>query len=245
MKNLLKLKKYLSICFIVFYSILGIACTCKYEPVFCKAASNNNTLIRAIVVDFPDPFLMEVIILDNINKEILDKNIHIYGNDGGLCAEQLNNFEINDTLILALGFILDYNGIDSWLLPGTCGPHFLRYENGNVVGETEDSHTEQTYGDFLKNISVCLDMVTSTNEIEKKLVINTYPNPVDHQITIEIKARKILELEIYNSLGLLVYSSMKHFDNIMQIETSGLSRGTFILVVNDGNTITTTKFIKT
>ena len=73
-KNIMKIrtssKITLAILLILSFQNIGISCTCDmYEPAFCKIVRPELNVIQAVVTDSAS-YLMEVNLIENLNKEI-------------------------------------------------------------------------------------------------------------------------------------------------------------------------------
>ncbi len=79
---------------------------------------------------------------------------------------------------------------------------------------------------------------------DKTNKLNVYPNPANDNLTIE--GIDVLEkVEIFNSLGILKVQSINSQGlRIISLDVSGLSSGSYIVKTTDGNTISTSSFIK-
>ena len=225
----------------------SIACTCPYyEPVFCKVVNIGYNVVRAVVTGHPESYLMEVNIIENINKEITEDTIVIYGQDGMNCGEVLSQFKIQDTLILAIGEAEVYGGITYWQLGGTCGQQFLRYENGMVIGQITDTLTSQPLQTFKDNLLECLDYGTPVEEITalgQKLKI--FPIPVSDILQISVEHQPILAFTVFNSNGQqIIHKDLKRISYSHGLNTGDLIRGIYFLQIRTPQGILTRKFFK-
>ncbi|MCK5847162.1 MAG: M4 family metallopeptidase [Bacteroidales bacterium] len=94
--------------------------------------------------------------------------------------------------------------------------------------------------------TVTINLATSINEIEEDLISKIYPNPNNGIFSIEINAdKKYKEMEIYNSIGLLVYNSTISIGkSIVEIDISNMSPGMYLINLKSSDTNTSLKFIK-
>lgn len=223
-----------------------ISCTCwPYEPVFCRAVNESLNIVRAVVIEHPESYLMEVKIIENLHEEISSDSILIYGQDGFTCGENLNQFNISDTLILAIKFSQIYENQFYWYLEGFCGIHFLRYANGIVNGQIRDSLTSQPIETFKEQLLECLEMTVPIEEIfEEKKIVDIYPNPVLNELKISIVNSMILSVEIYTIDGRLNQNMQQLNSNSVIIDSHNLESGIYIVKIETttGNHIS--KFIK-
>ena len=76
------------------------------------------------------------------------------------------------------------------------------------------------------------------NTTEDPTIINVYPNPVKEKLHIDCNV-KINLIEIYNTLGKLVYFNPVSFYNNYDIEIKNLEKGIYLLKLNtEKNTYT-------
>jgi len=243
MENAFLNKLSLILFFSLTFQSFAIACSCfPYEPVFCRIAHTGHNIVRATVISHPDFNLMEIKIIEDINNEITEDTVMVLGQDGLNCGESLNQFLIQDTLILALRYVT-FNGTDYWYLEGFCGLHFLRYKDGMVTGQITDTLTEQPLQDFKDNLFTCLDMQLPTEDIlSKKENLNVFPNPVTSTLHIETNLKNILEIDIFNAGGQLIIKKQNEFS---EINTNDLNKGIYFIRVKTSKGILTRKFLKT
>jgi Secretion system C-terminal sorting domain len=251
MKQIMKAKIIFHIKLIVLFTIaiqnLSNACSCwPYEPVFCRIVDEWHHVVRAVVTSHPDYYLMKVQLLENINKEITEDTIIIYGQDGLSCGESTDQFNINDTLILAV-VEWEIDGAIYWYLEGFCGLHFLRYENEMVMGQITDTLTIQPIQDFRDNLFDCLAMPLPIKEIEgSKSELSIFPNPVLEKLQISTIENLISGYDLYDSNGQLIISEVlnqsveKH-----DINADDLRTGIYYIRIKTSKGVLARKFIKT
>ncbi len=103
MKKEIRLRIQLLFLFLITIQTITTACSCwPYESVFCRSVTPWHNVVSVVVTEHLEFHLMEVKIIENINEEIAEDTIVIYGQDGLTCGELLNQFEFQDTLILAV-----------------------------------------------------------------------------------------------------------------------------------------------
>lgn len=81
----------------------------------------------------------------------------------------------------------------------------------------------------------------ATGVVQNKAKVAIYPNPVKNEVTI-VNADKITNVEVYNVAGQRILSSKIVKNN--QLNLSGLSKGTYLLKVENAGKTETIKFIK-
>lgn len=91
------------------------------------------------------------------------------------------------------------------------------------------------------------DPVYATVEVtsvdEQGHAMGIYPNPVNEKLTVEC-AEAIETLEVYNTLGALVYT-VEGRGNKMEVNTANLPKGTYILRATTASTVISRSFLKT
>ncbi len=126
-------------------------------------------------------------------------------------------------------------------------------QNGIINGETNKKYTVNASGDYyviISNNGCCSEpsntinvTVTSFEEIESGRVIKIYPNPITTELIIEIEGNtKIINFEIFNAIGQVVYKS-----NLIEktiIQTSDFAKGVYLLKLENGETYEIKKIIK-
>ncbi|MCE3226910.1 MAG: Kelch repeat type 2-containing protein [Bacteroidetes bacterium] len=90
-----------------------------------------------------------------------------------------------------------------------------------------------------QSVSAC----TALNELIANNEVNVYPNPVSSKITISVSSRTHYVLDIYNSLGALVYSS-NIIDEKTVIDVNSLANGVYFIRLKNNEEIILKKIIK-
>lgn len=98
------------------------------------------------------------------------------------------------------------------------------------------------YGGNARHTSNANDATLSTTDISAIEGFNVYPNPVNNEgFYISSNLNGVKSIEIFNMLGKQVYS--KNIENYVQIKTTDLTAGIYILRVTIANKVATTKLI--
>jgi hypothetical protein len=93
---------------------------------------------------------------------------------------------------------------------------------------------------IIQNVSPC----TSIKEQTLNSSVNIFPNPANEFLNVKLESGNQINLiEIYNSLGQLVYT-IKIDGSETQIKTNNFAKGVYTLKVNSGNSQLFNKFIK-
>ena len=97
-----------------------------------------------------------------------------------------------------------------------------------------------------KTKSVSISLATYINSINDEFANNLFPNPNDGNFTLSIDSKaNYEELEIYNSIGLIVYkSNIDIGEKIIKIDISGLSAGMYLIKLKSEKNNSNIKFIK-
>ncbi len=90
-------------------------------------------------------------------------------------------------------------------------------------------------------IDLKLDAYVSVDE-PQAIDMDIYPNPVADQINVSVEDYRNTTLEVYNLLGKVVKTVELNSQNT-QVDVSGLSNGTYIVRVMNGNKVSTKKVI--
>ncbi len=228
---------------------IGTACSCwPYQSAFCTNVRADDHVILAEVIDFPETYLMEVEIIQNINNAINEDTIVILGQDGINCGEWLELFNISDTLILAVDWA-HINEDPSWYLEGACGLHYLRYENGMVNGQITHSLTTQPFSEFEDDMPACVDYAVTTvsalDILEKEGGVKTFPNPISDKCFITSEGIAMEQYDIYDAKGTLILSEnlRQPLENI-EINTNDLDKGVYYIRMKTPKGILTRRLLK-
>jgi hypothetical protein len=83
---------------------------------------------------------------------------------------------------------------------------------------------------------------------ENKVQISTFPNPATNEVRVMIPTdwqEKLVTYEIYSNAGVLIQRYQnKQAAQVQQLNVQKLNSGNYLLKVNNGNTTTTSNFIK-
>lgn len=244
MKTLQNIAKVLVVVLLSYNSTFGCSCS-QYEPVFCRNVHEGHNIVSGVVTNKPDFHLLEIDLLENIYKEIVEDTLLVLGQDGINCGQSLNQFEVGDTLVLALS----YGQFDEgalWYLDGYCGLHFLRFEDGLIKGRITDTLTSQTIQSFKDNLMSCIDLGVSLEELASdEAQLSLYPNPVSDFFQVLTFNTQISAYEIYDSKGAKVESKVlsKLADKI-EVCSSDLTKGVYFIVIRTSKGILTRTFLQ-
>ena len=115
-------------------------------------------------------------------------------------------------------------------------------DNLEVIAFVQNVATKEIYQADLATIT------TGVNELSNNFSINLFPNPVQNDLVVNIKANKNANanLEIVNAIGQVVYSerieSVPAGENVYHVNTTNLSSGIYFAKVNFGGENQTIKF---
>jgi hypothetical protein len=92
-------------------------------------------------------------------------------------------------------------------------------------------------GNTIPNIGACYDYPGSVKE---SVIISLYPNPVEEQLTLNIKSRynQKLQVNVFDAMGREMASnsfSLNIGENIFQLQAVKWSPGVYILSFESGN----------
>jgi len=211
------------------------ACTCAYIDVFCGVVDEGQNIVRAEIIDSVGVQLRSIKIIDNINLETTKDTIIIQGGNGANCGENLNQFNIGDTLVLALQE--DFPSMENYFLEGDCGPHFLRYFEGRVSGNITPDSTSMSYEKFVSDLQTCIDFNINTNNITaSQYNIQLAPIPVHNELRISLEDNRILQYEVYNISGQLITSKYGLNEEQLQLNWDHWEAGLYVirLVLENG-----------
>lgn len=231
--------------FLIAFHYQSLACSCGgYNSIFCGSVNNDHYIVHAVVGDSINHYTMSVYILENIYNEITEDTIYVIGHDGVNCGQILNVFETGDTVIFALSIYED-NGKMDWYLNGLCDLHYLRYENGLINGTImSDTISNQTLQEFKDNMSNCIDLRVSTQNIPVHLNLEVYPNPATNIVNISISDHSLIGIELINTRGKIVATEKIANRYTHQIDMGNLDQGIYVLKIYSSAGIVSRKIVK-
>jgi hypothetical protein len=105
-----------------------------------------------------------------------------------------------------------------------------------------DSLSENTWDGLGTHSSVCF---VGINEIDNSVAVSVFPNPSNGNYFIVNASEAIEAVEVYNIIGKVVSSqALKSSDKSSKVETTGLSKGLYIVKISfENGKQTTTKLI--
>lgn len=246
----MKIKDYrIVFCFVL--AIVNIntvkSCDCftLYIDNFCENVTVmetdynvNYNIVMAEITESLDFNTKRINVLEDLKNEINTNEVEILGGSIG-CGEDLDQFSIGDTLIMAL---LKWDDDDQYFLGGECGLHFLRYSNGNVIGQIAPTVELSSYADFVADSMNCMNLTTSINTMIEGDGIKIYPNPTTNYLLLELN-NVIDQIKIFSIGGQEISIS----NDVMQankIDLSEFEHGIYIVSVKAGNREYTKRIIK-
>lgn len=199
-----------------------MACSCAPSPDnFCQSIRYNEHVAMVKVISNQGNF-MNVEIVETIRNSFSNNIITVIGQDGLNCSEWLENFDVNDTLILGLGH---FGSEDTFNLSG-CGRYYLFYENGIVTGNITPSLTSQSYTDFFDNFGACATL-SGIKDTENQLFEYAILNQTIHLLC---KIGIILSVEIVGLDGRLIQTA-SFSQSSAQMNLTGLKLSVYLFRV--------------
>ena len=122
---------------------------------------------------------------------------------------------------------------------GSLGKYFVRYRIYNVNNSSDEISFLYIYNDFAgikENVKAIQD------------VGNVNPNPVNNlaQVSFNLNEEASVKIQVYNSLGAIVYSGADHGSagkNKLNIDCSNYSSGLYFVAISSADTKITRKFV--
>jgi hypothetical protein len=129
---------------------------------------------------------------------------------------------------------------------GTISPFEIKTINIPISSSSTDGITEYNLmisnSEIQRNITVKNVEALNVSDYTQDEIIKIFPNPVDRMLNIDISNNeKINKIEIFNSLGGLVFQSNKKTE---RIDVKEFSTGLYIIKIYKGNSTVVSKFIK-
>lgn len=262
MKNHFLRKLQLIFAFSMAVQIMAFSCTCSYSiPYFCHAIHETDHVISAVVLGFPDdpdnpiPDLiryMDVKVLGNLRHEITPSQIVIEGHNGLNCGVDVEQFEIGDSLILALSGQNSSDSIQYWNLTWCPGPHWLSLNNnictGPYVGGVDTISIDSLKYHLEQGICPESQIIDSTNDQQTLASdnIQVFPNPAHNFLNISLDGSSLASfaIRIYNTNGQEVLISNSNNGNTIQLDVSELPNGIYMIEILQNGEVGYEKFVK-
>jgi len=234
---------------------LAFACTCvPPNPIFCSNFSESSNidsiefgLLTAVLIDdldYNNTSKRKAIVLEELFQGFGEDTITLKGQDGWNCGEDLSQFALGDTLVMALKEWTDFPDTTIlYYLEGACGRHYLNLTNNMVEGNfIYFQQSEMLYKSFKENLVDCIDYyfnfwdyVPGVNNIFEELKV--YPIPASNNFQIKSPI-DINSVKLYNSSGKLLMKYENINSNNINIDSSEFGKGIYILKMEiDGNYI--------
>ena len=171
--------------------------------------------------------------------ELRDDNGTVMFSKGGMS----NNTTYKDTFDLGYGcyqlFINDTgdDGLSWWANNDGTGYARIRQVGGGVVKTFE--------ADFGKSViyNFTIDYPLAYDELNDIYSVELYPNPATNQFFIEAGSISESNIEIYNGIGQLVTVPMTSSIDQLTFDTSGLSKGIYLVKINYRGELQTKKVV--
>ncbi len=251
MKALYLSRLHLTLHLFVFSVASSIACSCVWNVPdhFCRSVRVTDHIMMAVVVEIPHTYSMDVNVIEDINLTSNSDTISVLGQDGLNCGENIGNFEIGDTVILALsnGSTQDAQDGNSfeWSI-GACGLYYLKYSNGVVEGDIDFGVASQSYENFKSGIMNCAELSSSTTDYLNKDDLRLLPNPANNFLDIFIENSNGSEytFDILDISGTIVSSDILVKGLYRRVDLTAMSSGMYFLRTRSTLKVVTARFIK-
>lgn len=234
-------KSLLILCFITIMPVLSSACSCnRYEETFCRNANSEmNVVIGEIINKSEEGTTIHII--ENLANTISEENICLSGKKTTSCAEELTNFNLQDTFILAL---YEFEP-DVWELDGGCGIHFLRIVNNQVKGQITDDVTQQSLTAYKEDFESCLALSTSLSDVsQRETQLSLFPNPATDLLTINTDNGTIQQITVFDSTGQMVMSQDGKNQVTQSLPIHKLGTGLYYIRLSVSDKVMTQQFLK-
>ncbi|MEQ8928139.1 MAG: T9SS type A sorting domain-containing protein, partial [Fulvivirga sp.] len=156
-------------------------------------------------------------------------------------------------------FVIDYLPGNSATLTASSGDEYQWLKDGEeIIGETNQTITVNEFNadySVLIGIDGCVvesdaqTVISSTYRNEDDLHFNLYPNPIrSNVLKVTLDSRSFgdaVDCEIYNLFGTKVreYKNNRLNNNLINLDITGLSSGSYLLKVTNGKTVLSRQII--
>ena len=158
---------------------------------------------------------------------ILD-NVDVQGGSA-VCGENMDLFEVGDSVIFALTWTNYSTPIDTLFLGGVCVHKYLRYQNGKVVGQIHEDIQAMEYEKFKTNPYDCMSSTATEESMELK--IELFPNPVNDFLTINSNDLQLSEIEVISTDGNMLLSKQVNQVNFSNLDLSNFPPGIYFIKI--------------
>ena len=210
----------------------------SYQWIFNGATPATSTDINPQNICYAAPGTYDVTLIasDSVNSDTLTLNNYI--TVFPFPAPQSIN-QVGDTLIAIAGSPFYQWYMNGTLIAGATDYFYVAMSNGNynvITTDTNGCEVEAAINDVIAS------MVTFSYADDLGMML--FPNPVEDELEIRIEHSKIknAEINIYNVLGLIVFSA--DIDERMVLDCERLPRGIYMLEVITSENKFRSKFIK-
>jgi len=233
---------------ILFLPFDSKSCSCidDYIENYCETASENDFIALVKITNYISLDKRKVSILENINNEIIESEITLFGSDqgGANCGENLESFSLGDTVLMSLS----HQGNDEYMLFGSCGINYLKYSNGQLQGNLYPNVATMDYEEFKTNLEECINFeIVNIETIESQEDITVYPNPIKNHLELKFqKSTSLDKIEIYSIDGkrIMEYNRSNLSNENITLDFSRFNKGLYFLKIKAEEKTYITKIIK-
>lgn len=203
--------------------------------------------------------------IDTAGNEIWSREYEVQGGQGLWGVEQLSDGSIVSCGVTdgpsgsQAGWLIktDENGDTLWTrtYDESSGTDYLRnmmvMDNGDIVmvgfGIGENSLSQDGWILRVDSMGCVVENchITGVNDELgiKNDKLRIYPNPVQDFLNIELKTGSVVGVELYNSVGALVFSDNEKAFQTRQLDLSGFGRGVYLLKIETDQGVHSTKVV--
>ncbi len=128
----------------------------------------------------------------------------------------------------------------NWTAPATGSGTVKFYASGNCVNNNNTASGDQPV--LSAPLTITESVFSGVGELSSDQLISVFPNPAEHILTINIPENKIVEVQMVDVTGKVVYQESS-LENQNTIDISHLEKGIFFISFS-GDITATKKFIK-
>ena len=120
----------------------------------------------------------------------------------------------------------------------------VAYQNDQETGTFVQGDEADPANNYYRAVRIDLDYIDETIGVDENIVstvqMNVYPNPASNG-EVKVQVNTVSEVSVYNAVGQLVESFI--VDGVKSINVNNYASGVYFIKADNGNNVTTQKFV--